>query len=102
MKLNGILFTWLIGLLSSVIEIYVLLCAGLMASVLIRLENFLAGETRMANSISGRCADATRCSGRTQWPDSGGAVRAALRRRATAMQESCSLTRPGVTGIRPG
>ncbi|AIO68009.1 hypothetical protein DM82_1188 [Burkholderia oklahomensis] len=39
-------------------------------AVTLRLENLLAGETRAASSISRRCADATRCSGRTQWPGS--------------------------------
>lgn len=39
-------------------------------AVTLRLENLLAGETRVASGISRRCADATRCSGRTQWPGS--------------------------------
>lgn len=39
-------------------------------AVTLRLENLLAGETRAASGISRRCADATRCSGRTQWPGS--------------------------------
>jgi ubiquinol-cytochrome c reductase iron-sulfur subunit len=32
-------------------------------AVTLRLVNFLAGETRVASGISGRCADAIRCSG---------------------------------------
>ncbi len=39
-------------------------------SVTLRLENLLAGGTRVASGISRRYADATRCSGRTQWPGS--------------------------------
>ncbi len=39
-------------------------------AVTLRLENLPVGETRAASSISGRCADATRCSDRTQWPGS--------------------------------
>ncbi|MBR7996116.1 sel1 repeat family protein, partial [Burkholderia cenocepacia] len=33
-------------------------------AVTLRLENLPVGETRAASSISGRCADATRCSDR--------------------------------------
>lgn len=39
-------------------------------AVTLRLMNLLVGETRVVSSISGRCADATRCSGQTRWPGS--------------------------------
>ncbi len=39
-------------------------------AVTLMLMNLLAGETRVVSGISGRCADATRCSGQTRRPGS--------------------------------